>query len=160
MILKSNKRYNLVFHGIYFYRPNSNEISMANEYQVDHPYDNHISDDDNDDLSNDEQEKEFEEKFKEIEIDQVQSETMPIPTDIGEMTEPTSVRKKLDLLSKIPLVSFVEVYNAYFTFANYRFYRKSKNSKKPPVRRLKITEIFRFSNKIDILLMLIGSITG
>jgi hypothetical protein len=132
---------------------------MPNEYQIDHSYDNHISDDD--DLSNDEQEKQFEEKLKEIEIDQIQSDAMATPPGIIETIEPTSIRKnRYFLLSKIPLVSFVELYNAYFTFVNYRFYRKSKNSKKPPVRRLKITEIFRFSNKIDILLMIIGSIAG
>jgi hypothetical protein len=134
---------------------------MPNEYQIDHSYDNHISDDDNDDLSNDEREKQFEEKLKEIEIHQIQFDTVPIPTGIGEMTQSTSVRKKLDfILSKIPLVSFAEIYDAYFIFIDYRFYRRSKKSKTPPVRRLKITEIFRFSNKIDILLMIIGSIAG
>lgn len=86
---------------------------------------------------------------------------MTVPPGAAEMTQQTSVRwKRLRFLSKLPLVSFVKIHDSPIIFFYCRFFRKLKNSKKPQARRLKITEIFRFADKLDIFLMIIGSIAG
>ncbi len=86
---------------------------------------------------------------------------MTVPPGAAEMTQQTSVRwKRFLFLSKIPLVSFVKIYDSPIIFVYCRFFRKLKNSKKPQARRLTISEIYRFADKLDIFLMIIGSIAG
>ncbi|CAF3578851.1 unnamed protein product [Rotaria sordida] len=106
-----------------------------------HPNDNHL--DDNNDLSNDAQEKQLEEELDDIDaLQQIQADISD-PPGAAEMTQHTSVRsKQLISLSKIP------------------FFRQSKEPKKPKARRLKMHEIFRFADKWDILLMIIGAIAA
>ncbi|CAF3938442.1 unnamed protein product [Rotaria sordida] len=106
-----------------------------------HPNDNYL--DDNNDLSNDAQEKQLEEELDDIDaLQQIQADISD-PPGAAEMTQHTSVRsKQLISLSKIP------------------FFRQSKEPKKPKARRLKMHEIFRFADKWDILLMIIGAIAA
>jgi hypothetical protein len=86
---------------------------------------------------------------------------MDAPPGTGIMMQQTSVHhKRFNFLSKIPLVLFLETYYD-FTFVPYRFFRKSsKPPKKPQARRLKLFEIYRFADKLDVFLMIIGTIAG
>jgi len=86
---------------------------------------------------------------------------MSVPPSTGVMMQQTSVNhKRFNFLSKLPLVLFLETYYD-FTFVQYRFFRKSsKPPKKPQARRLKPFEIYRFADKLDIFLMIIGTIAG
>lgn len=45
-------------------------------------------------------------------------------------------------------------------FSKLPFFRKSKKSNKLQTRPLKVTEILRFADKLDVLLMIIGTIAG
>ncbi len=86
-----------------FHRPNSNGISIPNEYELGHSDDNHARDDNDDDLSNDIKEKEFEEELDDIDIIQQIQTDMSVPPGAAETTQQTSVRSKQFLfLSKIP----------------------------------------------------------
>jgi hypothetical protein len=102
MIQKSNKKYLSIIYLNIFYRSKSNEISMPNEYKVDHSYDNQVRDD-NDDLTINGQEKEFEKGLDDIDtIQQIQTD-MSVPPGAAEMTQRNSVRsKRFGFLSKIP----------------------------------------------------------
>ena len=56
------------------------------------------------------------------------------------------------------MTSIVFKYRPRFSF---RFFRKSKAPKKPAAaRQLKPFEIYRYADKFDIFLMIIGSIAG
>jgi hypothetical protein len=85
---------------------------------------------------------------------------MSVPTGTGVMMQQTSVHhKRFNFLSKIPLVLFLKTYYD-FTFVQSRFFRKSSKTKKPQARRLKLFEIYRFADKLDVFLMIIGTIAG
>ncbi|CAF3335982.1 unnamed protein product [Rotaria sp. Silwood2] len=122
-------------------KPDSDEISIPNEREIDHSHGDHPHDDD--DVSNDAQEKKIEEELDDIDaLQQIQAD-MTNPPGAIEMTQDTSGRsKRLCFLSKI------------------FFFRQSKESKKHQAHRLKMHEIYRYADKWDILLMIIGTIAA
>jgi hypothetical protein len=75
---------------------------------MNHSYDNHVRDDD-DELSNEAEEKQFEEELDDLDtIQQLQNE-MNIPGGTAEMNQQTSVRSgRFLFLSKLPLVPLCE----------------------------------------------------
>jgi len=90
-----------------------------------------------------EEEEELKEQLDEIdEIEQIKA-NLSVPPVVAEMTQETSVQsKRFRLLSKLP------------------FFGNSTKSKKPSTRRLKLHQVYRFADKLDIFLMIIGSIAG
>jgi hypothetical protein len=48
----------------------------------------------------------------------------------------------------------------FYCFVYYRFFRKSQKPITPQVRRLKAFEIYKFADKLDIFLMIIGTMAG
>ncbi|CAF4145934.1 unnamed protein product [Rotaria sordida] len=118
-----------------------NEISISNEHKIVHSNDNYISD--SDEIINDVQEKHFEGELDDVAtIQQIQT-NMTVPPGGSEMSEQTPAhQKRSGFLSKILL------------------FRKSEKSKKTETRHLKLYELYRFANKMDVLLMIIGTIAA
>ncbi|UJR37711.1 hypothetical protein I4U23_030406 [Adineta vaga] len=121
---------------------NAHEKSYSNEQQSDHSALHDVRDDD--ELSNDEQEKQLEEELDDIDIIQKIQTNMSTPAGTAEMMQHTSAipQKGFHFLSKFP------------------FFRKSNKPKKPQARRLKLFEIYRYADKMDIILMIVGSIAA
>ena len=75
-------------------------------------------------------------------------------------TDSRETRRRSTFLSKLPFVSCIKIYYFHFIVVHYRFFHKSEKPKKPQARRLKMFEIYRFADKLDIFLMIIGTIAG
>jgi hypothetical protein len=85
---------------------------------------------------------------------------MAVPPGAAEMTQQTSIHNKQSFfLSKILSVTWNSLIK-FYCFVYYRFFRKSQKPKKPQVRRLKAFEIYKFADKLDIFLMIIGTMAG
>ncbi|CAF1308683.1 unnamed protein product [Rotaria sordida] len=109
-----------------------NEISMPTECKIDQFNDNHVYDDN--ELSNDAQGEKFEELDDINTVQQIQT-NMAVPSGVAEMIQRTSVYLR-------------------------RFFHKSEKPKKSQVHRLKLCEIYRFADKLDVFLMIIGTIAA
>ncbi|CAF0756890.1 unnamed protein product [Adineta steineri] len=119
----------------------SNKNSPYNEHKIAYSYDNPVRDDD--ELSNDEQEKQLEDQLEDIDEIEKMKGAMAAPAGAAEMTQQTAVHhSRLNFLAKLP------------------FFRNSKQPKKPKPKRLKAYQIYRFADKIDIFLMIIGTIAA
>jgi hypothetical protein len=81
--------------------------------------------------------------------------------DIVQQIPQTSANhKRFAFLSKLPFVCFIRIYYVHLIVVHYRFFHKSEKAKKPEARRLKMFEIYRFADKLDVLLMIIGTTAG
>ena len=70
-------------------------------------------------------------------------------------------RKRSLLFSKIPLSCFNNVrQNECYSFFTNSFFRKLKKPNEPDTRRSKPFEIYKFADKLDIFLMIIGTSAG
>ena len=118
---------------------------------------------DDDELSNDEQEQHFEAEINEIDaIQNIKSDILTTPGTAEMMQQTSTTQHRFGFLSKLPYVIFIRLrfIDNILPFANSRFFRKSKKPAKPKVRRLKVFEILRYADKIDILIMIVGCIAG
>jgi hypothetical protein len=93
-------------------------------------------------------------------VQQIQT-NMIVPPGTAELTEQITVHhNQFTFLSKIPFVSCIKIYYFHFIFIYYRFFQKSEKPKKSEAHRLKLFEIYRFADKFDVFLMIIGMIAG
>jgi len=67
-------------------------------------------------------------------------------------------RKRSWIISKMPLRFFC--FLIFFLFFHNRFFRKSENQSESTARSVKIFDIYKFADKLDIILMIICSIAG
>ncbi|CAF0788245.1 unnamed protein product [Adineta ricciae] len=96
---------------------------------------------DDDELSNDEQEQHFDAEISEIDaIQNIKSDILTTPGTAEMMHQTSTTQHRFQFLSKLP------------------FFRKSNKSAKPKVRRLKVIEILRYADKIDVFIMILGCI--
>ncbi|CAF5224619.1 unnamed protein product, partial [Rotaria magnacalcarata] len=104
--------------------------SIPNEQEIDHSPD-------------DDEEKQLEDELEDIDLNHKVQTDMTDSPGIAEVMSKTSIHsRRMKILSKIP------------------FFYRSKKAKKPEIRRLKLYEIFKFADKLDIFLMTIGTIAA
>lgn len=90
---------------------------------------------------------------------QIRASIGSLPGDIQFNQSMHLTRKRSWIRSKMPLRFFSFFVNIFLFFHN-RFFRKSENSSEPAARSMKIFDIYKFADRLDIILMIIGSIAG
>ena len=151
--------FNIQTKHLFLIEINSNGISTPIQSKTDYSYDNPIHHDD-DDLSEDGQEKQFENEIEDIDgMEQIQAE-MNVPPGAAETIQQTSGRSKRFLFlfkTSVRLFSQNSFVFSHSISIYDRFFRKSKKPEKPS---LKLYEVYRYADKLDICLMIIGTIAG